>query len=511
MFSGIYSGIRSGVQSGLDAEEGDTSTTLAIASFADSADPAPGNANFTYTLQVHNSGSSNAASNVSAVVTLDSSLTFVSAAGTGWTCLNSGQVVTCTRASIAAGVTSNTITVTVTPTNADASISSTAHASADNAADTGNSTQGTTITGWATLTINSFTDSADPVMTAAPYSYACAVRNTDAVNTASTVSAVITIPANTTFVSASGTGWTCVNSSGVVTCTRASIAPSTTSNTITVNVTSAVAAETSSATASVSAANAAGSGNTTQTTGVQLVTKDATDGRRYPATSAEWTSLIACNSAISTVAVPTGLWLCQDASGNAAAAIGATALTAGTTPNYQVAISGLTRVGLQCRDNTADQFAMASGVGPNPTTTSQTWMCVARMPATPAATRTDFMGVNISSTTTECKLTHLITTGTLNMRCVGVSTAGSTSVSSTTDIFAVTYDRTNAVANGYCQADKMVGTYSVAVSDGSKGIGRGCNATYAYVAMWSGANGELSSTLIKAIMTALGWSPTFTP
>lgn len=477
---------------------------LAIHSFTDSADPAPGNANFSYALAVKNTDATTAASNVTAVITLDGSLTFVSASGTGWTCNESGGVVTCTRASIGTSTTAPTITITVTPTNADASISSVTHAYADNAADTGDTTQGTTITGWATLSINSFTDSADPVITSDAYSYACAVRNTSAVNAASNITALITIPANATYVSASGTGWTCNESGGVVTCTRASLATSTTAPTITVNVTAAVAAESSSATASASADNAAGTGNTTQGTTIKFVTRDATATTKFfPATSTEWTDFIACKGL--SVAVPTRLWLCQDSSGNAAAAIGAQALTATGTPSYNQAITGYTRTGLQCRDNTTDSFAMASGTGPNPSSTSITWLVFAKMPASPAATRTAFYGNNLASSTQETKVTHS-STGVLIDRCVAVATNGSTSVSSSVILTAHVYDRTNSASITYdATGDKITGTYSSSAIDGLKGFGRGANVTVGYAAEWDGSNAEISSTNMKALMTALGW------
>lgn len=502
--SGLLSGLRAGLRSGLSPSYTADTTTLSVA-IADSADPVSGLSNFNYTVVVTNTGTADAA-NVVMDVHLDATLTYVSGSGTGWTVSNLGSGhIQATRGTLAAGA-APTITITVTPVNADATLSTTADASADNApVPATQDTETTAITGQATLTINSFTDSADPVITQDAYSYACAVRNTSAVNTASNVSAVITIPANATFVSASGTGWTCNNVAGVVTCTRASIATSTTSNTITVNVTAASAAETSSATASASANNAAGTGNTTQTTAIKLVTRDATATTKFfPANATEWSDFITCKGL--TISSPNRAWGCQDASGNLAAAVGSTVLTASGTPNYSQAITGLTRVGVQGRDNTADMFTMASGTGPSPGTTSVTWLVVAKMPATPAATRTDFFGLNVSQATNEAKVQHLLTSGALAARCNGVVTNGTTSVSSTLDCFALIYDRTNSACISYGAAsDKISTTYSSSVSDGPKGLARGCAAIFAYAAQWEGAGAEMTSTQVKALMTALGW------
>lgn len=64
------------------------------------------------------------ATTVSMAVTLDSSLTFVSAAGSGWTCNAAGQVVTCTRATQAIGV-APTVTINVTSGSATKTTSNT--------------------------------------------------------------------------------------------------------------------------------------------------------------------------------------------------------------------------------------------------------------------------------------------------------------------------------------------------------------------------------------------------
>ena len=67
-----------------------------------------------YSLVVVNNGPSDAA-NLTVTDTLPAGVTFVSAAGGGWVCTNTGNVsVSCTRAALATGATAPTITVTVT-------------------------------------------------------------------------------------------------------------------------------------------------------------------------------------------------------------------------------------------------------------------------------------------------------------------------------------------------------------------------------------------------------------
>jgi uncharacterized repeat protein (TIGR01451 family) len=85
-------------------------------------------------------------------------------------------------------------------------------------------------------------------------SYTLTVRNNGPQSAAGTVTVTDTLPAGLSFVSASGTGWTCANASGTVTCTMAGpLAGSTNAPAITLNVTvGAAAAPNVSNTASVS-------------------------------------------------------------------------------------------------------------------------------------------------------------------------------------------------------------------------------------------------------------------
>ncbi|MCO6475268.1 MAG: DUF11 domain-containing protein, partial [Phaeodactylibacter sp.] len=95
-------------------------------------------------------------------------------------------------------------------------------------------------------------DSADPLNAGGAFSYSLDVSNAGP-STATSISVSDHLPAGFGFVSASGTGWNCGESGGIVTCTRASLgvgaAPS-----ITINVTAPGSAGNITNTASVSAA-----------------------------------------------------------------------------------------------------------------------------------------------------------------------------------------------------------------------------------------------------------------
>src|SRR5689334_11812563 len=206
---------------GTAASTVNTSADLSLVK-TDSPDPVTAGNNLTYTLSVSNAGPSNAAS-LSVTDTLPSGTSFVSASGTGWSCSGTATV-TCTRASLA--VTSApdiTLVVKVDPAQtANLSNSATvtsATADPDNTNNTG--TQATTVNTSADLSLVK-TDSPDPVTAGNNLTYTLKVSNAGPSN-AATVSVADTLPTGETFVSATGTGWTCAGTS-TVTCTRSSAA-----------------------------------------------------------------------------------------------------------------------------------------------------------------------------------------------------------------------------------------------------------------------------------------------
>ncbi|MBI4786984.1 MAG: DUF11 domain-containing protein [Chloroflexi bacterium] len=103
-----------------------TANALADLAIGKTASPSPVNAGatLTYTLNVTNTGPSDAA-NVTVTDTLPAGVTYGSAGGAGWACGQSSGLVTCTRAAFAASATS-AITVTVTAPSAGGTITNTA-------------------------------------------------------------------------------------------------------------------------------------------------------------------------------------------------------------------------------------------------------------------------------------------------------------------------------------------------------------------------------------------------
>lgn len=236
------------------------------------------------------------------------------------------------------------------------------------------------------------------------------------------------------------------------------------------------------------------------------IDRDATSNIYVPADAGQWTQFR--TAAGLAMANPDSLWLCQEAAGNLADSIGALPLTAVGAPVYQQAVAGWTRKGVAASaDGVADRFHLATGVGPSPATTSQLWLALMLMPATPVGATRFHMGLNVASGTNSVRHGHLVTSGLPRVQVSGVTADGANSISTEFHACAIKYDRTNNVANAYTLDEKIVGTYSAAINDGAKGF---CNASLAkvvYACMWSGANAEVSDANLKALLQAMGFAP----
>ncbi|HEY0173592.1 MAG TPA: DUF11 domain-containing protein, partial [Pyrinomonadaceae bacterium] len=175
-----------------------------------------------YTVTVSNVGGSATSGTVTVTDTVPAGLTSPIASGTGWTCATSGQTVTCTRSNaLAAGASYPAITVNVAVApNSPLSVTNTATVSGGGQTNTANDSVSdpTTINGVADLTVakthsGNFTRGANG-------SYTVTVSNAGGAATSGVVTVTDTLPAGLSYVSATGTGWTCGASGQTVTCTR---------------------------------------------------------------------------------------------------------------------------------------------------------------------------------------------------------------------------------------------------------------------------------------------------
>lgn len=362
-----------------------------------------------------------------------------------------------------------------------------------------------------TLTV-SIADSVDPVITSVNYNYTIDVTNSGSVD-ATTVTAVLTLDPQSTYVSGSGTGWTVGESAGVVTCSRATLAVGF-GPTITITVTSAAAAETSSATVVANAANAVASVNDTETTVVKLVSRDATSLVRCPASATEWSDLVAYHVAIGTTNfpatfVPSFLWLCQEASGNLADTIGGVTLTANNAPSYSNVVAGWTRVAVGTADGTANQrFASTSASLPDLSTTSALFIGLIAITATPGGVRGVF---DLGTTVTEARVT---TTPTARLISGANTASGANTLNTGVKPWCNRFNQTDDTNSLFTDTEKITPTFGATVTGkgvriGGTGGAAPSAARYLYAVETVGASAELTDAGLKAVLQAMGLTITW--
>jgi uncharacterized repeat protein (TIGR01451 family) len=189
-----------------------------------SAQPATAGQPVTFQIQPRNSGPSAAAN---AVVTdvLPAGWTFVSASGPNWTCSNAGQTVSCSRASLPTTATDNITVVATAPANSAVAANGSSYTNtASIASDVADPTPGNN-SGSAAIAVRR--DGADlslsKTKTPNPVALGSNMVSTIVVSNGGPRAAtgplrVVESLSGEVFVSASGTGWTCVPSGAVVVC-----------------------------------------------------------------------------------------------------------------------------------------------------------------------------------------------------------------------------------------------------------------------------------------------------
>jgi uncharacterized repeat protein (TIGR01451 family) len=213
-------------------------------------EPVGAGATLAYTLNVSNTGPSQATS-LSVSDTLPSGTAFVSASGTGWSCSGTGPVV-CTMPSLGIAAAAP-ISISVTaPSAAGAIVNNASVSSAATDPVSSNNTAQITSNVFARADL-SITQGGSPasVCTGQQVTYTLNVSNAGPSDAAS-LAVSDTIPAGATLVSASGTGWTCTGTT-TVSCTRPALAVGA-APAIAVVVTAPASAGTANNSASVSSA-----------------------------------------------------------------------------------------------------------------------------------------------------------------------------------------------------------------------------------------------------------------
>jgi uncharacterized repeat protein (TIGR01451 family) len=201
-----------------------TSTTvnaaadLAIA-MADSPDPVLGSGTLQYSIDVTNLGP-NAASGITVTDSLPAgNVSFLHATGSGWACVNAGQVVTCTRPSLLVGA-APTIAITVRAPAESTMLTDTAtvtSTSSDLNSSNNTAMVLTDVLSAADLSV-AVIDAPDPATTGGALTYTVTATNAGP-SQASNITVTSILPAGATYQSATGINWTCGAIGQQVTCT----------------------------------------------------------------------------------------------------------------------------------------------------------------------------------------------------------------------------------------------------------------------------------------------------
>jgi hypothetical protein len=255
----------------------------------DTPDPVTAGMNLAYTITVTNNGP-DAAATASFSDTLPAGTTFVSLVSPGgWSCttpaVGAAGIVSCSDPSLAVGSAAFTLTVAVAPgVVAGTVFSNTAIATSSTADGTpanNSATATTTVSAEADVSIT-VGDSPDPINAGADLTWTATVSNAGP-SYASLVTLTTTLPAGTTFVSATAPGtWSCtappVGAGGTVTCDTANLAPAASDNFTLVVATDAALAGGSTITGTATVTSTTTDPNAANNTASATTTVNASSG-----------------------------------------------------------------------------------------------------------------------------------------------------------------------------------------------------------------------------------------
>lgn len=193
-----------------------------VAALVDSPDPVAAGGTYSYTMRIDNNAV-DAATNTRLTFTVPSGASFVSASPAGANCApTSATTVQCNLGTVgASGADVRTVVLTWRAVVAGPSvINASATISADNDTNSANNTQtdSTTVVEGGNLALTK-TGSPSPVPGGAVITYTLTASNAGP-NAGGAMVITDTLPPSVGFLSASGSGWTCSHSAGVVTCNR---------------------------------------------------------------------------------------------------------------------------------------------------------------------------------------------------------------------------------------------------------------------------------------------------
>jgi hypothetical protein len=239
------------------------------------------------------------------------------------------------------------------------------------------------------------------------------------------------------------------------------------------------------------------------------VSRDASSNVYCPATAGEWATTL--SAAGLSAGNPIALHLLQEASGNAADAIGTFTLTAsGTLVAYQQAIAGWTRKAITTTAGGTGKLQNVDVGLPDIATTSMLVLGYAR--TTTIGTTRDVIGAGAAATRLASQA--VATTGQARGISNGTLATGTIDSGGVVRPWVSQIDRTASTTALYTDAEKIVPAFgataagqSITLGNFSAGAG---TVAYLYLAVFAGAAAERSPAQIKTLLTTLGWSVLWT-
>lgn len=237
------------------------------------------------------------------------------------------------------------------------------------------------------------------------------------------------------------------------------------------------------------------------------VSRDASSNVYAPASAAQWTQ--ALGVAGITTGNPSGLWLLQEAAGDAADSIGSFTLTGGGGRTYQQAMPGWTRVGVKTTSGGQGNFKSTSASLPDISTTSALLLLYVGTVAAVATTRTlAQLGATFDGDTSA----RLNASEQIILARAGTETPGaSVFCDATVRPVVIKVDRTNNASAVYTDQEKITG---VAAGAGKTVMIGADNAiswdsdalTYMFGALFVAGAAEMTDAKVKTLLQTLGWT-----
>jgi hypothetical protein len=239
--------------------------------------------------------------------------------------------------------------------------------------------------------------------------------------------------------------------------------------------------------------------------GMTGVSRDSSSNIYVPANSSEWATTMSAAGISS--GGPSGLWLCQEGSGNLADSIGAfTLAAAGTGASYSNVVAGWSRVAIGTTEANATRWASSDAGLADPATTAYLVLTYATVLSAPAATRSL---IEMGSASV-ARLEFTITPRLQGNFPAGASSTGSSDPTGSVRPYVIRRSFTGNGGNVYSNAEKVSPTVGASTSGKRFALGSiaqlAPTARILYAAYFAGSAADLTDAQIKTLLQTLGWS-----